>query len=149
MFVAAHRAHVPRRHRGDSTERVVVLVRDPDVRLWIEHEMFGERVSVDYVEAVADILTSLTLVPPPWPQLLIIDLDAIPLAEVASLATIREAGWPGMVIAIGDPSTVVQRSLDIGIAAPRSLQCEQLRNAMKQLRATRATQQQRRVGLAG
>ncbi|HEX5062437.1 MAG TPA: hypothetical protein VFV99_23860 [Kofleriaceae bacterium] len=113
-------------------------MRDSEVRRWIEHEMFGERVSVDFVDAVPDILTSLTLVPPPWPQLLIIDLDAIARAEVDQLATIREAGWPGMVIALGDPGVTVQRSLDIDIVVPRSLKCEQLRNALKELRSNRA-----------
>lgn len=137
MFVAAHRAQ-PRRRLGATTDRVLVLVRDSEVRRWIEHEMFGERVSVDFVDAVPDILTSLTLVPPPWPQLLIIDLDAIARAEVDQLATIREAGWPGMVIALGDPGVTVQRSLDIDIVVPRSLKCEQLRNALKELRSNRA-----------
>jgi histone H3/H4 len=137
MFVAAHRR--PRRRARRSQDRVLVFAPDPTVMRWIEHELFAERVTMEVVDALADVVTTLTLVPPPWPQLLIIEVSAIPSAEVEFLRAIREAGWPGMVIAIGDASTAIQHSLGIDVVLDRSLEREALRKAIKDVGSDRAT----------
>jgi hypothetical protein len=132
MFVAAHRARPRRRH--DHKDRILVFASDPAVRFWVEHETFGERASVEFVDALADIVTRLTLVPPPWPQFLIIDVDAISVADFELLAAIREAGWAGAVIAVGDACDALQRSLGTDLVLPRTFECERLRNAIKRVR---------------
>ncbi len=132
-FVAAHRAHVPRRRSRASRDRVLVFALDPAVRLWIDHELFAEHVTTQIVDALADVVTTLTLVSPPWPHILIIDVASISPADVELLGTIRDAGWPGMVIAIGAPSTDMQRALGIDLVVDRSLACEALRTAIKQV----------------
>jgi len=125
-----------------------VLVFAPDARVlrWIEHELFGETISTQIVDALADVVTSLTLVPPPWPQLLIVDADAIAPAEVELLSVIRTAGWPGMVIAIGEASAHLERSLGIDLVLPRTLECELLRKALKNVGSQRPTIPMRRIG---
>jgi hypothetical protein len=134
MFVAAHRAR-PRRRFHDNKDRILVFASDPALRRWVEHETFGERVSVEFVDALADIVTTLTLVPPPWPQFLIIDAEAISLGDLELLAAIREAGWSGAVIAVGDASEALQRALGTDLVLPRTFECERLRNAFKGIRS--------------
>lgn len=131
MFVAAHRAQAPRRRVHGSQERILVFAPDPQVRVWIEHETFGEHYTVETVESIADILTCLTLVPPPWPQFLIVEVDAISREDAELLAAIRDGGWSGIAIAIGDPGKPLQRSLGIDIVLPRTLDYELLRDALK------------------
>jgi hypothetical protein len=126
MFVAAHRA----RPRPRARRQILVFTRDPGFRLWVEHETFGEHVSIELVDALADVVTSLTLVPPPWPGLLIVDVDALPPDEVNGLAAIRDAGWPGIALAVGDAPAWLQRSLSTDVILPRTLKCELLRNAL-------------------
>ena len=145
MFVAAHRAHAPRRRRRAARDRVLVFAADPEVRLWIEHELFGERLTMLVVESLAEVVGSLTLVPPPWPQILVVDTAAIAPADVEVLGAIRHAGWCGHVIAIGEVSDAIHRSLDIDRIVPRTLRCEVLRSALQQLGGERPTIPMRRV----
>ena len=132
MFVSAHRTRMPRRRvRGNEQCRVLIYAPDPEVRRWVEHELFAEAVNPHAVESLADVVTTLTLVPPPWPQILIIDADAIGPADLDLLRTIRESGWAGSVISIGEPSNGMQRCLDVDIALPRTFKSEMLRTAIK------------------
>jgi DNA-binding NarL/FixJ family response regulator len=117
---------------------VLVFAPDAIVLRWIEHELFAERVTMQVVASLADLVTTLTLVPPPWPQFLIIDVTALSAAEVELLRGIREAGWPGTVIAIGDASEDMRRSLGIDRVLDRSLESEALRTAIKQAGVERA-----------
>lgn len=147
MFIAAHRAQAPRRRFREDTARILAFAPREEVRLWIEHETFGERVSVEFVNAVADIITGLTLVPPPWPRLLILDADAISSTDLEFLAAIRQSGWDGAVIAIGDASRLLQRTLGTDVVLPRTLDCELLRNTMKQLASGPTTSRMRRIAV--
>jgi hypothetical protein len=133
MFVAAHRAR-PRRRPHDHKDRILVLASDPAVRLWVDHDTFGEPVSVEFVDTLADIITTLTLVPPPWPQFLIVDVDAISCSDFDLIAAIREAGWAGAVIAVGNACEELQRALGTDLVLPRTFECERLRNAIKRVR---------------
>ena len=137
MFLAAHRHQIARRRsRRANDDRVLIVARDPKVVRWIEHELFAERVTPQFVQSVTEVVTLLTVVPPPWPAFLIIEVDAISPFEIALLACARGAGWSGSVIAIGDPASDMCHSLGIDVILDRSLGCEVLRNALK--RATSA-----------
>jgi len=139
MFVAAHRAQAPRRYARANHERALVFAPDPTVRLWIEHELFAERVKIQIVETFVDVVSTLTLVPPPWPQILIVDVDAVSRSDIPLLATIRAAGWSGVAIAIGDPSLAMRRALGIDRVLGRSFASETLRNTIKELAASTRT----------
>jgi len=137
-FIAAHRARTAQRRNRDDRDRVLIFARDPNVLGWIEHELFGEPVSSTVVEALTDVVANLTLIPPPWPNYLIIDANEISSADVLLLGAIREAGWPGIVIAIGDVCRETHSSLGIDIVVSRNFRSEQLRNALKQAGVGRA-----------
>lgn len=131
-FVAAHRARSPRRRSSDGNDRVLIYTRDTILLRSIEHELFGERLASQVVSSLTDVITSLTLVPPPWPQYLIVDAAELSSADAHLLGAIREAGWQGVVIAIGEASTEMRLSLGIDVVLPRSFGTEVLRNALKQ-----------------
>lgn len=131
-FVAAHRARSPRRRSSDGNDRVLIYTSDANLLRSIEHELFGERLTSQVVNSLTDVVTNLTLVPPPWPQYLIVDADELSSADAHLLGAIREAGWQGVVIAIGDASTETRESLGIDVVLPRRFGNEVLRNALKQ-----------------
>lgn len=145
MFLAAHRARSPRRRGRVNRDRVLVYAPDPELRLWIEHELFGERVTSQIVDSLGDVATTLTLVPPPWPQLLIVDVTAISSGDVETLRAVRESGWSGVVIAIGEPSETLHRALGIDLALPATRTPEALRTAMKHVGVERPTVPLRRL----
>jgi len=128
-------------------ERVLVFARDPDVRRWVEHELFGEPFACEVVETLTDVVTGLTVVPPPWPQYLIVDTAAVSETEVELLAVIRSAGWPGLAIAIGVPPKWMSPLLDIDVVLPRTLVIgsELLRKAIKTLDVDRPTVRMHRL----
>jgi len=145
MFVAAHRARSPRRRSRGTGDHAVILAPDPSVRRWIEHELFGERVTTQFVDTLVDVVTTLTLVPPPWPQLLIIDTAALSPTDAKLLGTIRAAGWSGMAIAIGKVPKVMRRSLGIDRVLSRALGSEELRTAIQRAGVERPTIPMRRI----
>jgi hypothetical protein len=145
MFVAAHRAHSPRKRRCAPRDRVLIFAVDPEVRRWIEHELFGECATTEHVGSLAEVVASLTLIPPPWPQFLILEAATLSRSDVDVLGAIRYAGWPGMVIAIGDVPDDVHRSLGIDRVLPRALGSEVLRNALRQVGIERPTTPMRRI----
>lgn len=130
-FIAAHRAS-RRRHR-DEGDRVLILARDPAMLRWIEHELFGERVTSTVVDSLSDVVATLTLRPPPWPRFLIVDTRELTSADIQTLDEIRAAGWPGVVIAVGDGSHDVHLSLGMDRTVP-SFGSEVLRNELKRAR---------------
>src|SRR5262245_32386692 len=91
-FLAAHRAQAPRRRRLRADDRVLILAREQTVLRWIEHELFAERVTLQIVASFADVVATLTLVPPPWPHLLILDVEAVTSSEAELFDGIRDAG---------------------------------------------------------
>lgn len=111
---------------------MLIYTRDTILLRSIEHELFGERLASQVVSSLTDVITSLTLVPPPWPQYLIVDAAELSSADAHLLGAIREAGWQGVVIAIGEASTEMRLSLGIDVVLPRSFGTEVLRNALKQ-----------------
>ncbi len=145
MFLAAHRAGTPRRRRIGRGDRVLVFTPDAAVRLRIEHELFGERVAADYVDTLVDLVAILTLVPPPWPQLLVVDADAVSRIDLELVGAIRGAGWPGMVISIGEPSTAMRTALGVDVVLPHAFECEALRRAIRHVGAERPTIPMRRT----
>ena len=124
----------------------MIYARDAALLRSIEHELFGERISSHVVHSLGDVIANLTLVPPPWPHYLIVDAAEISSADVRLLGAIREAGWHGIVIVIGEASAETCQSLGIDVVLPRSFGNEVLRNALKHAALTeQAARDQRRT----
>ena len=140
-FLAAHRAQRPRHRKHDGRDRVLILANDPMVRRWIEHELFGESVSSNIVESLGDVVTSSMAYTPPWLQYLIVDLAEMRTEDVDLLASIRNAGWPCVVIAIGDARNDARDWLVFDEVLPRTFGNEMLRATIRRIGRNRRTVQ--------
>lgn len=132
MFLAANRMQAPRPVRVERRERMLVFARDPLIRRWIEHEVFGEGVASEHAESLVDVISTLTIAAPPWPRYLVIDVAEISSSDAHLLAVIRAVGWPGVVIALGDAPKPMRKLLGIDITLPRAVKIgsEALRDAL-------------------
>lgn len=92
--------------------RALVFAPAPAVARWIERELAPQRVSCQHARTVEQAVDSLVFAPPPRPQLLIADLDAMTPVDVLQLHAIRD-GWFGLVVALGQVSPELAVSLRI------------------------------------
>lgn len=80
---------------------------------WIENELSRAKAMVQIGYSVRQIVMALCEDPPPRPQLLVIDLDSLAPAELIQIHEIRERGWFGTIIALGNVPTALRKSLRI------------------------------------
>jgi len=98
-----------------NSPRIRVLVFAPsESRLsWIESELVDEPVMVQIGHSVSQVVSALVEDPPPRPQVLIADFDAMNGGEIMHLHLLREQGWFGRIIALGELPPSLRRSLSI------------------------------------
>ena len=80
---------------------------------WIETELSHEAVMVQIGHSVEHVVSALVEDPPPRPQILIADFDDIAPAELLHLHVLREQGWFGRIIALGNVPPSLRSSLTI------------------------------------
>lgn len=117
--MAAH----PRLHARGSRDRLLtdahtvrVLVYTPsEMRLaWVQAELGADRtLALQIAHAVPQIVAGLTEDPPPRPQILIADVDALDPGALLHLHEVRERAWLGRIIALGTAPPALRRSLAI------------------------------------
>ena len=114
-------------------EVVRVLVFAPRRAAAIEAELADKTVMVQIGFSVAQVVSALIEDPPPRPQILIADFDDMGAGEILHLHVLREQGWFGRIIALGDLPSALRSSLGIDrvVTAPfkREVLREVLRNA--------------------
>src|SRR5262245_23158668 len=126
-----HDTKQARSRSDDRNGSVLIYAHDPSVVAWIEHELFGEAVSMRIAANPAEVISALTSDPRPRAQILILDVAALKPQDGSALASIRGAGWPGVVIAIGEASDQLRRALDIDRVLPLPLRAESLRTIVR------------------
>jgi hypothetical protein len=101
---------------GPSGEPMRVLVFAPEKAraAWIEGELARLTVTIQAARRVRTAVAALIKDPPPRPQLLIVDFDAVSAAELLELHAIRDAGWAGPVIGLGSVPIELRMSLGVG-----------------------------------
>jgi len=110
------RLHTRGMERPASTRpRIRVLVYAPSEThaVWIEAELADEAVLVQLGHSVAQVVSALVEDPPPRPQVLIADFDALDGGEIMHLHLLREQGWFGRIVALGDVPSSLRTSLSI------------------------------------
>ena len=98
---------------------------------WIERELRGEEIVIQIGRGVTDIISALTEDPPPRPQILVVDFDALGPGEILELHTIRDQGWTGTIFAIGKVPVGIRKSLRIEQVL--SQRDNSLRNAVSEI----------------
>jgi hypothetical protein len=112
-----------RNDRGpDDQLRTLIYAPDPDRAAWIESELArtASTVTIQVGRRVRTIISALVKDPPPRPQLLIVDFDALTSGELRELHAIREGGWHGRLIGLGaiPPGLRASLAVDHVLTAP-------------------------------
>jgi hypothetical protein len=104
----------------DERVRVLVYAPSPMRLAWIEDELAGRQVLLQIGFSVAQVVSALVEDPPPRPQVLVADFDAMAPGELMHLHVLREQGWFGRIIALGDlpPALTSSLSIERVIGAP-------------------------------
>lgn len=118
MPVPAH----PRLHTRGGAERssddgslirVLVYAPAPARASWVAAELQDKAVMTQIGFSVAHVVSALVEDPPPRPQILIADFDALGPVEVMHLHVLREQGWFGRIVALGSVAPALRSSLAI------------------------------------
>ena len=103
---------------ADAVERIACIARDPGLAKWVREELTHPRYSLEIVDDTAALVSTLTTGAPPFPQVLIVDLDELSPTEILGLHSLRDGGWFGAIIAIGVAPAELRASLAIEYAVP-------------------------------
>jgi hypothetical protein len=116
----------------DTEARVRVLIYAPDFGLlrWIESTFDGTGYLLQIARTVPEIVRIAVDDPPPRPQVLVADFDAIAAADLLGLHAIRDRGWFGAIVALGVVSAPLCSSLNIHTLLKRPLNAHHLRDAV-------------------
>jgi hypothetical protein len=93
--------------------RAMILSPATERERWIESELSRARAMVQIGYSVRQIIMALCEDPPPRPQILVMDLDTLSPGELIQLHEIRERGWFGTVVALGQVPPALRKSLQI------------------------------------
>jgi hypothetical protein len=100
--------------------RVLVYARQAPRASWVESELQHRSVMVQLAFSVAQLVSALVEDPPPRPQILVADFDDMNAGELLHLQVLREQGWFGRIIALGDvpPEMCISLGIERVIGAP-------------------------------
>jgi hypothetical protein len=93
--------------------RVLVYAPSPIRSAWIESELAHKSVIVQLGFSIDHVVSALVEDPPPRPQILVADFDDMDAGELMHLHVLREQGWFGRIIALGDLPPALRSSLAI------------------------------------
>jgi hypothetical protein len=99
--------------RRDPALRVIVFAPAEQRAAWIDSELTRVDALVQIARSVEQIVGALVDDPPPRPQVLVVDLDAISAGDLLYLHLIRERGWCGRIIGLGTAPQALRLSLGI------------------------------------
>ncbi len=111
------RSRVPR--SADLTIRVLALAAGAALT-WIEEEFANEAITLQVARSVDHAVSALVEDPPPRATILVCDFDTLEPAQIMELHQVRERGWFGVIIGLGNVPPPLRTSLAIThvIASP-------------------------------
>jgi hypothetical protein len=119
-MLATHPRTISRTKAPDSRVRALVYAPRPERMKWIEAELTRGNAALQVANHVAHLIATLVDEPAPRPQILVVDLDSLTPVEILELHVIRERGWTGTIVALGQVGPSLRRSLRVtrAIVAP-------------------------------
>ena len=110
--------------------RVLVYAPSQARATWIETELADRSVMLQIGFSVAQVVSALVEDPPPRPQILIADFDALGAGEILHLHVLREQGWFGRIIALGELPLALISSLGVECVLVPPFARDALRNVI-------------------
>jgi hypothetical protein len=98
--------------RGEQL-RTLIFAPERTRAAWIERELCHAPITIQIGRRIRTIVAALVKDPPPRPQLLIVDFDAVSADEIVELHAVRQSGWDGRLIAVGNVWPELRASLAI------------------------------------
>jgi hypothetical protein len=100
--------------------RTLVYAPQPARAAWIERELSHPPITIQVGRSIAAVIAALVRDPPPRPDVLVVDFDALTPGELLELHAIRQEGWFGRLIGIGSvpPALCVSLGVDHVFAEP-------------------------------
>lgn len=108
--------------------------------LWVEKELGRLDAVLQIGRHVAHIVSALVEDPPPRPQVLVVDFDAMSAIDVMQLHAIREHGWCGRIIGLGVVPPPLRASLGIERVLNTPFDSNSLRDAVVEIDFEKKTQ---------
>jgi hypothetical protein len=119
--------------------RALIFAPGLEDAAWVESELADRRLTMRRVPTVREVVVTLVDDPPPRTQLLVIDVDAMDAIEVLRLHAVREHGWFGAIVGLGQVPEPLRVSLGIERRFARPFVQGALRRAVAQIGLDRAT----------
>ncbi len=93
--------------------RAIVYAPTASRAEWIEAQLGREDILIQVARGVTEVIAAVVDDPPPRPQFLVLDFDALGPGEILELHTIRDQGWCGTIFALGKVPVGIRKSLRI------------------------------------
>jgi hypothetical protein len=93
--------------------RTLVYAPQPARAAWIDRELSHPPITIQVGRSVSAVIAALVRDPPPRPDVLIVDFDALTPVELLELHAIRQEGWFGRLIGIGSVAPELCVSLGV------------------------------------
>ena len=127
--MAGHRNTLNRSLRDADRIRVLAFAGEPEIA-WIEEELATEQMTVQVARSVPQVVSALVEDPPPRAAILVADFDAIAPADLLQLHSIRERGWFGAIVGLGDVPVPLKVSLVVANVLAKPLKRGALKAAI-------------------
>jgi hypothetical protein len=100
--------------------RALVFAPDQNRAAWIDRELSNGPITVQVGRTARMVVAALTRDPPPRPDVLVIDFDAIAPVDLVELHALRPGGWFGRLIGLGHvpPELCTTLGVDQVLATP-------------------------------
>lgn len=111
------------------SDRAVVFSPNAQLTRWIEEELSGDAIEIDWHTSMSTIAAALTS-PMAFLDVLVVDFESVSTAEERRLEGIRDSGWRGRIVALGDVPPELRVRLQIECVLSRPFGSERLRTAV-------------------
>ena len=134
-----HPRQFARESRAAQNPALRALIYSPSDERVAAVEQALEGFVLIVARSVRGLVETLIDDPPPRPQVLVVDIDLLSAGELIELHAVRDGGWCGHMISIGDVPNTLRRSLGIETVLAHEFSAAALYEAISQLPFEAAT----------
>lgn len=115
------------------TLRVMVHAASEHRATWVAKELGRLDALIQFGRSIENVVSALVEDPPPRPQVLVVDFDAITPVDLLHIHAVREQGWCGRIIGLGVVPPPLRASLGIERVLNTPFDAESLRDAVAEI----------------